>query len=275
MIDVTFRSVSLGRDIPYRVILPAMSGQNTKFPVVYLLHGGGADFRSWSNDSDVSQYAAHGLILVMPEGGSSYYVNSATHPRDRYEDYIVEDLIPDVDRRFPTAANRSSRAIAGVSMGGYGAIKLAFDHPDLFVFAGAISAALDVPSRPFSVRRVDQWERFRSIFGAVGSSTEQLADPFLFEKASDPARMPYLWLACGRNEALLGANRRFVAGLAQRNFLYEFHTAPGGHDWSQWNLQIPSLFQSLEEHLAATSLHTGSLAANSTVPITTTRKGVR
>lgn len=275
MIDVTFHSVSLGRDIPYRVILPAMSGPDTKFPVVYLLHGGGADFRSWSNDSDVSQYAAHGLILVMPEGGSSYYVNSATHPRDRYEDYIVEDLIPDVDRRFPTAANRSSRAIAGVSMGGYGAIKLAFDHPDLFVFAGAISAALDVPSRPFSVRRVDQWERFRSIFGAVGSSTEQSADPFLFEKASDPARMPHLWLACGRNEALLGANRRFVAGLAQRNFLYEFHTAPGGHDWNQWNLQIPGLFQSLEVHLAATSLHTGSLAANSTVPITTTRKGVR
>ena len=91
MQDVTFHSVALNRDMPYRVVLPATrAGQ--KLPVVYLLHGGGGGFRDWTNDSDVAGFAEQGLILVMPEGNSSYYVNSATRPDDRYEDYIVKDL---------------------------------------------------------------------------------------------------------------------------------------------------------------------------------------
>ena len=248
-VDVTFSSAALGRDVPYRVFLPAAVAPGAKDPVVYLLHGGGGGFRDWSNDSGVASYAAQGLILVMPEGGSSYYVNSATRPADRYEDFIVEDLIPDVERRFPARSDRTGRAIAGVSMGGYGAIRIAFDHPDLFAFAGTISAALDVPSRPFSIHRVGQWRRFRAIFGDIGSPTERAGDPFLLEQTADPARMPYLWLAAGRQEALLGANRRFANDLRQRGFQIEFHTAPGGHDWQQWNEQIPGLFASLEQHI--------------------------
>jgi len=172
-VDFTLSSAALRRAMPYRVFLPASLRPGARYPVVYLLHGGGGGYRDWSNDSDVAQYAAQGLILVMPEGESSYFVNSATRPGDRYEDYIVQDLIPDVERHFPVRSTRSGRAIAGVSMGGYGAIRIAFDHPDLFAFVGTISAALDVPSRPFSINRLGQWRRFRSIFGAIGSPTER------------------------------------------------------------------------------------------------------
>jgi putative tributyrin esterase len=255
MVDVTFHSAALNREMKYRVFQPASTPPATKYPVVYLLHGGGGGFRDWSNDSDVAQYAAQGLVLVMPEGSSSYYVNSATKSADRYEDYIVEDLIPDAERRFPAVANRSGRAIAGVSMGGYGAIRIAFDHPDLFAFVGTISAALDVPSRPFSIHRVAQWERFRSIFGPIGSPTERAGDPFLFVQTADPAHMPYLWLAAGEQEALLGPNRRFAADLRERGFQLEFHSAPGGHDWQQWNEQIPGLFASFEKHAALQPAH--------------------
>jgi len=254
MVDVTFHSAALNHDMRYRVFLRASHAPDTKYPVAYLLHGGGGDFRDWSNYSDIAEYAAHGLILVMPEGGSSYYVNSATTPRDRYEDYVVQDLIPDAEHRFPATASGASRAIVGVSMGGYGAIRIAFDHPDLFAFVGTISAALDVPSRPFSIHRVGQWQRFRALFGPIGSPAERAGDPFLFEKTADPAHMPYLWLAAGEQEALLGANRRFANDLRKRDFQLEFHTAPGGHDWQQWNQQIPSLFASLEHRLAARSL---------------------
>jgi len=253
VIDITFHSRALGRDMPYRVLLPVQIPRVRRLPVVYLLHGGGGDYRDWSNDSDVSQYAASGLILVMPEGGSSYYVNSATKPHERYEDYIIQDLIPDAESRFPAMTERSSRAIAGVSMGGYGAIKVAFSHPELFAFAGAISAALDAPSRPFAMRRIGQWERFRSIFGSIGSPTEQADDPFLFEQATDPARAPYLYLAAGQQEALLDVNRRFADELKKRGFRCEFHTAPGGHDWGQWDEQIPGLFRSLIQQLHGVS----------------------
>lgn len=85
----------------------------------------------------------------MPEGSSSYYTNAVDPPQDRYEDYIVNDLILDVERRFPVAPGRSNRAIVGISMGGFGAVKLALRHPDLFSFVGGISSAIDAPGAPF------------------------------------------------------------------------------------------------------------------------------
>jgi len=91
--DVTFRSAALNRDMPYRVILPSSIRPAQKLPVVYLLHGGGGGFRDWSNFSDIARFAEAGLILVMPEGASSYYVNAVDPPEDRFEDYIVHDLI--------------------------------------------------------------------------------------------------------------------------------------------------------------------------------------
>ncbi len=248
MIDVTFHSGALNRDIQYRAITPANIPLNQKLPVIYLLHGGGGGFRDWSNYSDVAGYAERGLILVMPEGNSSYYTNSADHPQDRYEDYIVHDLI-DVESRFPAASDRTHRAIAGVSMGGFGAVVLALKHPDVFVFAGGLSSALDVPSRPFSIKRVGQYRQHSSIFGPWGSPSRRASDPFVLVRSADPAQTPYLFLTCGNQEGLLSTNRRFAAMLQNRHFSYEFHTASGGHDWNQWNRNVPDLMKSAISHL--------------------------
>jgi len=80
MRDVIFHSAALNRDMQYRVVVPASVSAGTKLPVVYLLHGGGGNFRDWTNDSDVAGFAERGLILVMPEAGASYYT---TRPDDR------------------------------------------------------------------------------------------------------------------------------------------------------------------------------------------------
>jgi putative tributyrin esterase len=249
MQDVAFHSAALNRDMQYRVVLPQKIAPGTKLPVVFLLHGGGGGFHDWSNYSDSARFAERGLILVMPEGGESYWVNAAERPQDRYEDYIVNDLIADVGSKFPAASARASRAIIGVSMGGYGAVKLALSHPDLFAFAGGISPALDVPSRPFSVKRIQQWWHHRSIFGPWGSQARRNGDPFVLARSADPARTPYLFLTCGEQEGLLPANRSFAALLENRHFRYEFHVVPDGHDWNQWDSRLPSMFQSLFEHL--------------------------
>src|ERR1700674_1437231 len=217
MQDVTFRSATLNRDMQYRVVLPKKIRPGQKLPVVYLLHGGGSSFRDWSNDSDVARFAELGLILIMPEGDSSYYTNSAERPQDRYEDYIVRDLISDVESKFPADAIRASRLVIGVSMGGFGAVNLAFKHSDLFAFAGALSPAVDVPSRPFSAKRLDQWRHHSSIFGPWGSKTRHDNDPFILAESADPAKTPYLFLSCGEQEGLLPANRKFAALLSQRH----------------------------------------------------------
>jgi len=249
MRDITFHSAALNRDMQYRVVLPLNIAAGQKLPVVYLLHGGGGGFHDWSNYSDVAGFADRGLILVMPEGDSSYYTNSAERPQDRYEDYIVSDLISDVESRLPVASGRASRAIVGVSMGGFGAVKLALKYPQLFAFAGGISPAVDVPSRPFSLKRLQQWRFHSSIFGPWGSKTRHDNDPFVLARSADPAKTPYIFLTCGEQEGLLPSNRAFSVLLGQRHFYYEFHTAPGDHNWTQWNLWIPSLFQSLSERI--------------------------
>jgi putative tributyrin esterase len=249
MIDVTFHSAALNRDMPYRAIVPAAILPNKKLPVIYLLHGGGGGFHDWSNYSDVAGYAERGLILVMPEGNSSYYTNSVERTQDRYEDYIVHDLIADAENRFPAASGREHRAIAGPSMGGFGAVVLALKHPDLFIFAGGLSSALDVPSRPFSIKRMGQYRQHSSIFGPWGGQSRRASDPFVLIRATDAAQAPYLFLACGDQEGLLPTNRRFAAMLQARHFSYEFHTVAGGHDWNQWNRNVPALMKSVLDHI--------------------------
>jgi len=247
--DVTFYSSALDRNMTYRVYLPRDVSAGARFPTVYLLHGCGTSFRDWSNYSDVGAYAAKGLILVMVDGACSYYVNAALNAKDRYEDYFVHDLISDVESRLPVLRGRENLAVVGVSMGGFAAVKLALTRPDLFAFAGAISPAIDVPSRGFSVRRWSQSVRFRTMFGPTGSETRVHSDPFILVKSADPAYTPYLYITAGEQEPLLPPIRRFVALLKPGNYAYEFHTEPGDHDWDEWDTQIPGCFESLIAHI--------------------------
>ncbi|HEU5413717.1 MAG TPA: alpha/beta hydrolase family protein [Candidatus Angelobacter sp.] len=253
MQDVRFLSPSLQREMTYRVILPAnYSSMGRKLPVLYLLHGGGGgDFRDWTNYSDVAQYAAKGFILVMPEGNESYYVNSATNPQGRYEDYIIKDLISDVEQRFPAAQTPDQRAILGVSMGGFGAVVLGLKHPELFAFVGAMSPAIDVPSRPFSIKRISQWRHFRAIFGDWKGQHQHENDPYVLVRSGDVSKAPYFFLTCGDKEGLLPANRKFDSLLQQHHFQHEFHVVPGGHDWNQWSAEFPELYRALYHHLGA------------------------
>lgn len=243
--DVVFHSAALGREMRYSAVLPAPIPSHQKLPVAYLLHGGGGSFRDWSNYSDVARFAETGLVLVMPQGDYSYYVNAVERPEDRYEDYIVQDLLSDVEARFAIGSDRRNRAIVGVSMGGFGAIKLALSHPDLFAFAGALSPAIDVPRRRFSWMRIQQYRSQSSIFGPWDSSARQRNDPFLLARSVDPAKAPYLFLACGEGESLLSPNREFAAVVTEQHLRHEFHVLPGGHDWKQWNKQLPGLFERL------------------------------
>jgi S-formylglutathione hydrolase FrmB len=247
MEDVSFQSHALNRQMVYRVILPANVPATRKLPVVYLLHGAGDDFRTWSNYSNVAEYARKGLILVMPDGDLSYYVDAVGAKADRYEEYITQELIADVESRFPAKRAREARAIIGISMGGYAAVYYALKRPELFVFAGALSPAVDVPSRRFSWKNAGQWWRFRRIFGPVGSSDRKALDPFQIVQTANPHVTPYIYLTAGEKEALLEPIRRFAEQLHEKGFAYEFHTSSGGHNWNEWDAQLPDCFTKLLE----------------------------
>lgn len=245
MEDVSFKSKAMNREMRYRVFLPAQIQANAKFPVVYLLHGCGEDVREWSNYSQVSEYAAKGYLLVIPEGECSYWVNEVGSPAERYEDYVTRDLIMDVESRLPAKTGRGSRAIVGVSMGGFGAVDFAFLHPELYRFVGGLSPAVDVPSRKFSIRRADQWMRFRTLFGPMGSAERDARDPFKLVEKANPLVTPYIYITAGEQESMFDSIKRFDRRLVARGFQSEFHTKPGGHDWSEWNKEIPGCMSEL------------------------------
>jgi len=250
MQDISLHSSALNRQVVYRVFLPAELPSGRKLPVVYLLHGAGNDFRTWSNSSNVAEYARKGLILVMPDGGLSYYVNAAGVKNDKYEDYITRDLTADVESRFPARRDRAGRAIVGVSMGGYAAVYYALRRPELYAFAGALSPAVDVPGRRFSWKHADQWWRFRRIFGPVDSSERRARDPFLIVQKAVLQVTPYIYLTAGEQEPLLGPISGFAAQLKAKGFAYEFHTKRGGHDWAEWDTQLLGCFTRLFETIS-------------------------
>lgn len=255
MQDVRFYSAALEREMPYRVFLPGQIAAGHKLPVVYLLHGRGPDYHDWSVHSDVSKYALagqnqeglnhDGLILVMPEGGSSFYLNAALRPRERYEDYLVHDLAADVEQRFPARSDRAGKAIVGISMGGFGAVTQALRHPESYAFAAGLSAAVDVPERRFHMTRPGQWWLFRKIFGPMGSAARSERDPFVLLKRADPAKAPYFYLTVGKDEPLYEPDQRFAAQVKAHGFASEFHAKPGGHDWNEWQSHLPECFTQL------------------------------
>ena len=218
----TFHSVSLAREMHYRIFLPQTYAQSDRrFPVLYLLHGIYGKFTDWDTQSHLRHYAQNlDLIIVMPDAGDSWYVNSATVPQNRYEDYIVKDLMQEVDGNYRTLAARESRAIAGVSMGGYGTLNFALKHPELFVFAGSISGAINAPT-DLGPRQPDFQANLLQVFGPAGSATRTENDIFILLKHADVSRLPYIYLACGESDPFLPLNQQFAAQLLEEHARYE------------------------------------------------------
>jgi putative tributyrin esterase len=245
--DASFLSDSLGREMRYRVILPAgYEGSADRYPVLFLLHGLYGDSENWSTRTSLVRYAEHfRLIIAMPDAGNSWYANSATVPSDKFEDYIIKDFLAEVDARFRTIREPYARAIAGLSMGGYGAIKFALKYPQLFAVAGGISAALNAPA-DLDDRAPDFRANLLSVFGPHDSETRRQSDPLALLARAEPSKLPYIYLDCGTGDALfLQSNRELAASLQERGAAYEFHEMPGAHQWDFWDAAILRLLDAL------------------------------
>src|SRR6266480_7310999 len=147
---VQFQSKLVNATLPYNVVLPPdyRTSSTTRYPVLYLLHGLTGHYSDWLTKTNVADYAAqYRMIVVMPEGKDGWYTDSATVPNDKYESYILRELIPDVEKHYRTIETRFGRGVAGLSMGGYGALKFGLKSPGTFMFAASLSGALAEPSR--------------------------------------------------------------------------------------------------------------------------------
>lgn len=249
--DREFASKSLGKTVRYRVIVPGeYDGSTRRYPVLYLLHGLKGTYDNWETRTNLTSYAEkYKFITVMPDVGDSWYVDSATVPQDRYETFIIEDLVPEVERSWRVLRAPHRRAIAGLSMGGFGALKFALRYPGMFAFAGSISGALDAPGDLATVRP-DFAKNLTDVFGPADSETRKMNDIYLLARGAKPSSSLYLYLDCGNADWALPSNREFVAILSEKKFAYEYHEMPGMHSWEYWDRRLPELLEAVAHRIS-------------------------
>jgi enterochelin esterase family protein len=258
--SLLFRSEALGRPLAYSLYLPDGYGANgRRHPVLYLLHGVGGGENDWLDMGRLRQTAdwmvALGeippLVIVMPGGDDGWYVdNPDPGGAGAMATAIGEELVAHVDATLATDARREARAIAGVSMGGYGALRLALLHPETFTAAASLSGALfagdEAMDGPFP-------ELFHGAFGRpLDRKRLVAASPVaLIGQAASAATPPALFITCGDDDELGFANlaARFHERLRGADLAAELRITDGNHSWQLWEEQLPSVLRFLGQHL--------------------------
>ncbi len=239
---VEIRAAHLGgMTVGFNLILPRdYSTSERRYPVLYLLHGYTDHYPAWVSYTNVVEYArGYQEIIVMPEGDNGFYTNSAADPQLAWEDFLILDLIPYVDHHYRSVASRQGRAIAGLSMGGYGAIKLGLKYPQMFAAAASLSGALAAAVRETRPSEDLVFSKLiDGVFGARDNPERARNDPFTLIKNLPPGEIPQLYLAIGSQDSLLHENRDFVQLLAELKIPYEYREVPGKHEWPLWDQQI-------------------------------------
>lgn len=249
-----FFSDALGLTVSAHVLLPQRAARQIgmagaaketlggKFPVLYLLHGLSDDHTIWMRRTSIERYAAEkNLAVIMPAAARSFYQDMAGGPQ--YWTYLSEELPALMQSFFPLATAREQTFAAGLSMGGYGALRLALARPERYAAAAGLSSALDVAqrcrkgSRPGS--RINQPE-LESIFGRELKVEGTSADLWALAKkvAAGKGPKPKLFLACGTEDELLPENRAFRKHLTSVGLEAEYSETPGDHEWGYWDTQI-------------------------------------
>lgn len=253
---ISVQSKILARSVPYCVLLPPSydAEKTRRYPVLYLLHGLGDDEQMLIHSGGMNliqdlweRNQIGESLIVTPAAGASFYINSRDG-HQRYEDFLLQEFFPAVGKRYRIQPGRKYRGIAGISMGGYGALHLAFAHPALFGSVGAHSAALIEKLPTLKMGDSRQSARLRILGGAFGVPF----DP-AFWKQNDPITIAgsailaglKIYFDCGSED-----DYGFETGaqdldklLTSRRVTHEFHLYPGGHNWAYVAEHLPALLQ--------------------------------
>lgn len=242
-------SNSLEMEVSLNVILPqktekkigtATEGNLTDVPVLYLLHGMGGNHSVWERRTSVERYVADlGLAVIMPSTDLGWYTDT-TYDMN-YWTFVSEELPKICHELFPQLTTKREKTFAcGLSMGGYGALKLGLAKSENFAAVASLSGAVDLAGGVndlLSIRGKNYWE---GIFGPLENVQGSVNDPmFLVERlVKEQKKAPAIFLCCGEDDPLLYANKKMAATLAKNDIEHTFETGPGVHDWLFWDTWI-------------------------------------
>jgi S-formylglutathione hydrolase FrmB len=256
----TMKSAALGRDVACVVHLPPSYAEGSKvYPVVYALHGLFERSQFWERrglaailDDLWARHALPELVVVAVDGGNSFFLNS---PQGAYEDLVTKDTIAYAESTYRVRRERAGRALFGVSMGGYAALRIALSHPDLFAAAATHSAMLLAgPPRPGQGADPYQLAAFGRVFGEPPDLALWKAnDPLEWAQRADPRAVPALSFDCGDHDryGLAAGHEELHRRLQARKISHEFALRPGDHGYEYVRSVLPSSLEFLSKHLAA------------------------
>jgi S-formylglutathione hydrolase FrmB len=229
--EIRWRSEELRKQVATLLLLPDTA--KPPFATFYLLHGLSDDQTIWMRQTRIEVYAAqYPFIVVMPDGFRSFYTNNDAGPA--YARYIGEELPAMIERNFPARADRASRAVGGLSMGGYGALRIALGYPDRFISATSHGGSMMCGSRATPPDRFVDAER---IFGKHPQGTDHDLI-HLAEKAKAAGPLPRIRMDVGTSDALMADNREFHAALQKLDIPHEYEEFPGEHNWDFADLHV-------------------------------------
>lgn len=233
-LNCCFKSNVLGQDVCFNAVIPEGIPDNIK--TVYLLHGLSDNHTSWSRMTSCERYAKeNGIALIMPNVDRSFYTDMC-HGR-KYYTYISEELLNYTRQLFKLSTKREDTFIAGLSMGGYGAFKIALRNPHIFEAAASFSGVLDIDGR-FTHEKTWDNEKYL-VFGDaknLENSDENLK--YLIDNFDEKIKKPRLYQACGTEDFLYEDNQRFRSWIKGKGFTHIYDEGPGGHEWSFWDAQL-------------------------------------
>ena len=266
LIQVNYLSKSLFRTVPLNVILPAdkldfaslsyamKDGQ--KFKTLYLLHGLLGNYTDWVTGTRIQRWAEEkNHAVVMPSGDNAFYVNSRINNND-YGTFIGKELVEITRKMFPLSDKREDTYIAGLSMGGYGAVRNGIVYSETFSHIGGFSSAVHHFEK-------DDKERFmvESLFGDMEKTLKTNASPTVaFEELlSEKRPVPKFYLSCGTEDGLYDANIRLRENLIKNGADVTWDEEKGGHDWDFWDSQIKKFIDWLPLDEAISGLGSGNV----------------
>jgi S-formylglutathione hydrolase FrmB len=250
VVEDSLSSSAVKATMKFLVVLPRnYHHTEERHPTVYLLHGFGGDRTDWVFRTELVRYAAdYRFLFVCPDAHNSWYTNTPDG-KLKYEQYILDELIPYVQRKYKTLGTRHGRIIAGLSMGGYGALKFALKYPDRFMFAASFSGALYVPAASRSDNKQIS-ESLARAFGPERNDHWKNNDLLALAEQADVSSLPYLYLATGKDDNfthIVASNRNTVEKFRSKGILYEYHETPGAHNWKYWDKELRNFLRRLAE----------------------------
>jgi len=241
--DFHFYSEVLGIQTAAYMLLPepkVMNQSAAPLPTLYLLHGLSDDHTMWMRQTRLEQYARlYRVAVVMPAANRSFYMDMAHGAK--YDTFLSSELPNVMERYFPLCRKREGRFAAGLSMGGYGSLKLGLTRSNRYAAVASISGCLEMEKGydTFRMQNPDMVRELDDIYG--GEAELKRGSGALFARAAHlakaPERAPRMYIACGTEDFLFEANERFVAQFGKA-LPIEYHAEPGAHTWDFWDRHI-------------------------------------